>query len=476
MRAIGVTEFGGPEALRVVELPDPQAGPGEVRIRVHAAAVNPTDTGLRSGARAAQLKDVPPPYVPGMDVAGVLDQIGPQTPTDLRPGEHVMAIVLPHGSHGGYSELIVLPAESVVRVPAGASDAEAATLPMNGLTTVQALDLLSLEPGQVLAVTGAAGAVGGYAVQLGRAAGLRVIADASEQDEQLVKDLGADLVVRARAGVRRAGPRGGSRGADGLVDAALLDELAVPAVRDGGRIATVRGFRGAEERGITFYPVPVRNYAREQAKLDRLRQQVEARPGDLARGPDPARRARRRGPSHPGGGRHARPPHPGVLNPGAGRSRRSPARRPHTLGSHGRDQGVSRSPSLYRKVAEDIKAAIAAGGYAAGTRLPSESELAERYLVSRGTIRQAFAALRADGVIASRRGRAGWSSAARGCRASASCCRSPAGPGPWARRRAAGWSRCSAGRPSQRKPSAWPSRPASRSTGWSGSGCCPAAR
>src|SRR5579863_5540428 len=67
-------------------------------------------------------------------------------------------------------------------------------------------------------------------------------------------------------------------------------------------------------------------------------------------------------------------------------------------------QGVSASPSLYRKVAEDIKAAIAAGGYAAGTRLPSESELAERYSVSRGTIRQAFAALRADGVIASRRG------------------------------------------------------------------------
>ena len=70
----------------------------------------------------------------------------------------------------------------------------------------------------------------------------------------------------------------------------------------------------------------------------------------------------------------------------------------------GTDQGVSRSLSLYRKVAEDIKAAIAAGGYAAGTRLPSESELAERYSVSRGTIRQAFAALRADGVIASRRG------------------------------------------------------------------------
>src|SRR5450631_2007556 len=68
------------------------------------------------------------------------------------------------------------------------------------------------------------------------------------------------------------------------------------------------------------------------------------------------------------------------------------------------DQEVPRSPSLYRKVAEDIKAAIAAGGYAAGTRLPSESDLAESYSVSRGTVRQAFAALRADGVIASRRG------------------------------------------------------------------------
>ncbi|HEY2269009.1 MAG TPA: GntR family transcriptional regulator, partial [Streptosporangiaceae bacterium] len=68
------------------------------------------------------------------------------------------------------------------------------------------------------------------------------------------------------------------------------------------------------------------------------------------------------------------------------------------------DQEVPRVPSLYRKVAEDIKAAIAAGGYAAGTRLPSEHELAERYSVSRGTIRQAFAALRADGIIASRRG------------------------------------------------------------------------
>jgi NADPH:quinone reductase len=278
MRAVGLTEFGGPEVLQVIELPDPEAGPGEVRIRVHAAAVNPTDTGLRNGGRAAQLRDIPPPYVPGMDAAGVLDQIGPDVSTDLQVGEHAMAIVVPHGSHGAYSEYVVVPAESVARVPAGSSDAEAATLPMNGLTTTLAFDLLGQQSGDTLAVTGAAGAVGGYAVQLGKAEGLRVIADASEQDEQLVMELGADVVVRRGPDfadrVREVLPGG----ADALVDAAMLNELATRAVRDGGRIATVRGYQGtgADERGITFYPVFVRSYAREQAKLDRLREQAES--------------------------------------------------------------------------------------------------------------------------------------------------------------------------------------------------------
>jgi NADPH:quinone reductase-like Zn-dependent oxidoreductase len=142
------------------------------------------------------LRDIPPPYVPGMDAAGVLEQIGEAVSTDLRIGDHVMAIVVPNGSHGADSERVVVPAESVARVPAGATDVEAATLPMNGLTARLALDLLELEPGQTVAVTGAAGAVGGYVIQLGKADGLRFIADASENDEQLVKELGADVVVR----------------------------------------------------------------------------------------------------------------------------------------------------------------------------------------------------------------------------------------------------------------------------------------
>ena len=269
-----MTEWGSPEVLHLVELPDPEAGPGEVRIRVHAATVNPPDTVLRSGGRARLAAGIPPPYVPGMDAAGVVEQIGEGTRTDLRVGERVMAIGVPCGSHGAYAERIVVPAGSVARVPDGAADVAAATLPMNGLTARQALDVLALGPGQTLAVTGAAGAVGGYAVQLGKAEGLRVVADASAADERLVRELGADVVVPRGDGfagrVREVLPEG----VDGLIDAALLDELAVPAVRDGGRIATVRGFRGEEQRGITFHPVLVRNYAREQAKLEGLRQQA----------------------------------------------------------------------------------------------------------------------------------------------------------------------------------------------------------
>jgi NADPH:quinone reductase len=275
MRAIGLTEFGGPDVLHAVQLPDPQAGPGEVRIRVHAAAVNPTDTGLRNGSRAQLLRDIPPPYVPGMDAAGVLDQVGDGVLPGLAAGDHVMAIVLPLGSHGAYSGLVVVPAESATRTPAGAGDAEASTLPMNGLTTRMALDLLALRPGETLAVTGAAGAVGGYAVQLGKADGLRVIADASEADEPLVKDLGADVVVPRGPEFAQRVREVVAEGADGVVDAALLNQLVAPAVRDGGGIATLRGFTGAAQRGITWHPVAVRNYARERAKLDQLRQQAE---------------------------------------------------------------------------------------------------------------------------------------------------------------------------------------------------------
>jgi NADPH:quinone reductase-like Zn-dependent oxidoreductase len=166
-----------------------------------------------------------------MDAAGVLEQIGEGVSTDLRVGDHVMAIVVPDGLHGAYSERVVVPAESVVKTPAGATDVEASTLPMNGLTARLALDLLSLRSGQTVAVTGAAGAVGGYVVQLAKADNLRVIADASPSDENLVRSLGANVVVARGPNVSERIREAMPEGVDGLVDAALMNEHAVPAVR-----------------------------------------------------------------------------------------------------------------------------------------------------------------------------------------------------------------------------------------------------
>jgi NADPH:quinone reductase-like Zn-dependent oxidoreductase len=266
MRAVTFSRFGGPEVLEVRDLPEPVPGPGQVRIRVAAATVNPTDIGFRSGRQAAHIGDLQPPYIPGMEAAGVVDAVGPGSA--WRPGERVMAIVVPRRPEGGaMAESIVVPSASVARIPEGVSFEAAATLPMNGLTVRQALDLLQLKPGDMLAVTGAAGAVGGYAIQLGKVEGLRVIAVASPRDEPLLKDLGADVVVPrgddAAARIREIVPPG----VDGVIDAALLHTAILPAIRDGGGLAAVRPFEGEPERGITIHRVGVTAYAENQEAL-----------------------------------------------------------------------------------------------------------------------------------------------------------------------------------------------------------------
>ena len=273
MRGVGVIEFGGPEALQVVDLPEVHADAGEVRIRVHAVAVNPTDTMLRNGGRAAALREVPPPYIPGMDLAGVIDEVGPDT--SFAVGDAVMAMVVPHASQGAYRESIVLSADAVVRVPEGASPVEACTLPMNGLTARQSLDQLALQAGQTIAVTGAAGCYGGYVVQLAKAEGLRVIADASEADDRLVAGLGADVVVRRGDDVAARFREAAPDGVDGLADGAVQSELVVAAIRDGGGFASVRGWGGNGERGIEFHRTMVTSYDHRADLLDRLRRQAE---------------------------------------------------------------------------------------------------------------------------------------------------------------------------------------------------------
>src|SRR3954447_23724768 len=264
MRAAGVTEFGGPEALHVVDVPVEPLGPAQVRLRVQAAAVNPTDTHARAGAYAGRDPVKTPPWVPGMDVAGVVTEVG-EGVEHLAVGDPAMGIVVPFGPHGAYREDKVLPGNSVVRAPEGVDAVAASTLPMNGLTARLALDLMGLAPGQVLAVTGAAGAFGGYVVQLAKADGLIVVADASEADERLVRDLGADVVVQRGDDVADRIRAHFPDGVDGLADGSVQDALVLPAVRDGGAVATVRGYRGNGERGVRVFPTLVRRVARDRA-------------------------------------------------------------------------------------------------------------------------------------------------------------------------------------------------------------------
>lgn len=280
MKAVGVTRYGGPEVLELIEVPRPSTGPKQIRVRVHAATVNPGDFVLRNGDLDEVLEAGPltPPYIPGMEAAGVVDEVGEEAITDLLVGDRVMAIVMPIDATGGaYAEYLVLDPDQVTRMPVGATFAEAATLPMSGLTARRALDLLALDTGASVAITGSAGAVGGYAVQLAKADGLCVVADAAPADETLVASLGADQIVARGTGVGERIRQWWPQGVDAAVDTVSRGEEIASAVRDDGQVAVVPvPHNGVFDpidlgRGITVSQVWVPEYTHAHDKLDALR-------------------------------------------------------------------------------------------------------------------------------------------------------------------------------------------------------------
>ena len=267
VRAVGIVRPGGPDVLEVVEREVREPGEGEVRIRVAYAAVNPSDTATRARGGAGE-----PPWVPGWDAAGVVESVGSAV-DGVAVGDEVMAVVWPGRPQGGaQQELVVNLAASVVPVPDGVSLEAAATLPMNGLTALAALDLLGLAAGRTLVVTGGAGHLASFAIPLAKERGLRVIADAKPDDEELVLSFGAD-VVGARGGAFVDAVRAEvADGADGVLDTALLNRDAFPLLREGGVLVPVRGWsHGDSERGIDIRPVLVRNAVERTDWLHELR-------------------------------------------------------------------------------------------------------------------------------------------------------------------------------------------------------------
>ena len=269
MRAVTIPRPGGPEVLEVADRPVREPGADEVRVAVRAAAVNPTDTGLR----ATGAEGLGPPWVPGMDFAGVVESVGPGV-EQLEVGDRVMGAVTPRRPEGGaQAELVLAPAASVVGMPDRATFAEASTLPMNGLTAELGLDMLGLAAGQSLAVSGGAGLLASYVIALAKARGLEVVADAKPEDEELVRSFGADAVLPRGGGFVAAVRERYPDGVDGVYDTAGLRGTVLGAIRDGGGIAVIRGWDDSPvERGIQVHAVRVATVLERTDWLRELRQ------------------------------------------------------------------------------------------------------------------------------------------------------------------------------------------------------------
>jgi NADPH:quinone reductase len=247
MRAIRVTAFGGPHVLTLDEVPDPQPGPGQVRVRLHAAGVNPVETYIRAGTYANKPSL---PYTPGSDGAGVVDALG-EGVTGLAVGDRVYLAGPMGASTGTYAELVVNAAANVHTLPAEMSFSQGAALGVPASTAWRALfQKARLQAGETVLVHGGSGAVGNAAIQLARAAGATVIATAgSTKGIELVISLGAHHAIshtQPNYDVSISGMAKGGRGPDVIIEMLANVNLAMDAsvLAPRGRIVMV-GSRGS---------------------------------------------------------------------------------------------------------------------------------------------------------------------------------------------------------------------------------------
>jgi NADPH:quinone reductase len=274
-----ISRFGGPGVLELMEVPDPVPGPRQVRIAVHAAAVNPVDAANRADGTWAGLRL---PAIIGSDVSGVIDSVGADVGEWHRGDEVFGAAPFRGGRPGTYAELHVADAATIARKPATLSHVEAAAVPLAGGTAYTVINRrLCVEPGERVLIHGAGGGVGVFAVQLVAAAGARAIALASRRHHDLLLELGASAAIDYRESDALATAQQHAGGefdcvADFVGGTCLSSSLAW--IREGGRAATIVELKGdldlALDRNITVHGVLVD--CGDRSLFDELRAVIEA--------------------------------------------------------------------------------------------------------------------------------------------------------------------------------------------------------
>jgi NADPH:quinone reductase-like Zn-dependent oxidoreductase len=266
MRAITYDHYGDPDVLQLTDQPEPKVGPGEVRIRVRSAGVNPVDWKLMAGYLDPMM-EVLYPVVPGWDVAGVVESVGLDTP-EFAPGDVVIAYVRKDFVHGGtFADYVTAPVRTVAAKPAALDWDQAAGLPLAGLTAYQLLTRLGVGEGETVLIHAAAGGVGALATQIARTFGARVIGTASDSNHDYLRGLGAEPVAYGDGladRVRALAPKGVDVVVDFVGD--VLD-VTRAVLRPGGRHGSVADHSVGEAGGLVFWARPSASDLQELARL-----------------------------------------------------------------------------------------------------------------------------------------------------------------------------------------------------------------
>ncbi len=269
MRAITYQEYGDTGVLQLTEQPVPKVGPGEVLVRVRSASVNPVDWKIMAGY-LDPIMDVWFPVTPGWDVAGVVEQVGLDTP-EFSEGDGVIAYARRDMVHDGtFAEYACVPVRALARKPDALGWNEAASLPLAGLTAYQTFSRLGLQQGETALIHNAAGGVGSLGVQIARAMGARVIGTASQAKHDRLRELGAEPVAYGEGLTERVealAPDGVDVVAD-FIGGVLDTTRAV--LKPAGRHASIIDPSVTEAGGRQFWVRP------DGAGLTRLAQMAEA--------------------------------------------------------------------------------------------------------------------------------------------------------------------------------------------------------